>query len=161
MTIREATPNDIDGVWEIFEQVVKPGDTYAFDPDSSRDDMLKLWFAPTMRVYVAEENNKIWGTYFIKPNQAGLGAHIANCGYMVHPETRGRGLGKQLCGHSLVIAREMGYKGMQFNFVVSTNTTAVKLWQNLGFSIIGTIPGGFNHRQLGYVDAYIMFQKII
>lgn len=91
MTIREATPNDIAGVWEIFEQVVKPGDTYAFDPDSSRDDMLKLWFAPTMSVYVAEENNKILGTYFIKSNQVGLGAHIANCGYMVHPETRGRG----------------------------------------------------------------------
>lgn len=160
MTIREATLNDTNGIWEIFEQVVKPGDTYAFDPDSSRDDMLKLWFAPTMSVYVAEENNKILGTYFIKPNQVGLGAHIANCGYMVHAETRGRGLGKQLCEHSLVTARERGYKGMQFNFVVSTNTTAVKLWQNLGFSIIGTIPGGFKHRQLGYVDAYIMFQEI-
>jgi len=160
MIIREASLNDLDGVWEIFEQVIKTGDTYAFDPDSTKEDLPKLWFAPTMRVYVAEEDNKILGTYFIKPNQVGLGAHVANCGYMVHPDTRGRGLGKQLCEHSLLIAKESGFKGMQFNFVVSTNTTAVKLWQKLDFRIIGTIPKGFNHRQLGYVDAYIMFQEI-
>jgi len=111
-------------------------------------------------VYVAEENGKILGTYFIKPNQAGLGAHIANCGYMVHPEARGRGLGKQLFDHSWLVAKELDYKGMQFNFVVSTNRVAVKLWKKLGFKIIGTIPKGFNHQQLGYVDAYIMFREI-
>ena len=90
MTIRQATSNDHDGIWEIFEQVVKTGDTYAFDPDSQREDLSKLWFAPGMKVFVAEEDGKILGTYFIKPNQPGLGAHIANCGYMVHPEARGR-----------------------------------------------------------------------
>ncbi|MDN5284720.1 MAG: putative acetyltransferase YhhY [Mucilaginibacter sp.] len=160
MIIREAINNDLDGVWEIFGQVIKTGDTYAFDPNSQKEDLPKLWFAPTMKVYVAEEDGKILGTYFIKPNQTGLGAHIANCGYMVHPETRGRGLGKQLFDHSWRIAKEMDYKGMQFNFVVSTNTIAVKLWESLGFKIIGTIPKGFNHQQLGYVDAYIMFRKI-
>lgn len=160
MTIREATINDHDGIWEIFEQVIKPGDTYAFDPNSKREDLPKLWFAPGMKVYVAEENGKILGTYFIKPNQAGLGAHIANCGYMVHPEARGRGLGKQLFDHSWLVAKELDYKGMQFNFVVSTNRVAVKLWKKLGFKIIGTIPKGFNHQQLGYVDAYIMFREI-
>jgi len=160
MTIREATINDHDGIWEIFEQVIKPGDTYAFDPNSKREDLPKLWFALGMKVYVAEENGKILGTYFIKPNQAGLGAHIANCGYMVHPEARGRGLGKQLFDHSWLVAKELDYKGMQFNFVVSTNRVAVKLWKKLGFKIIGTIPKGFNHQQLGYVDAYIMFREI-
>jgi L-amino acid N-acyltransferase YncA len=160
MTIREATINDHDGIWEIFEQVIKPGDTYAFDPNSKREDLPKLWFAPGMKVYVAEKNGKILGTYFIKPNQAGLGAHIANCGYMVHPEARGRGLGKQLFDHSWLVAKELDYKGMQFNFVVSTNRVAVKLWKKLGFKIIGTIPKGFNHQQSGYVDAYIMFREI-
>ena len=160
MTIREATINDHDGIWEIFEQVIKPGDTYAFDPNSKRGDLPKLWFALGMKVYVAEENGKILGTYFIKPNQAGLGAHIANCGYMVHPEARGRGLGKQLFDHSWLVAKELDYKGMQFNFVVSTNRVAVKLWKKLGFKIIGTTPKGFNHQQLGYVDAYIMFREI-
>jgi ribosomal protein S18 acetylase RimI-like enzyme len=160
MTIREATDNDHDGIWKIFEQVVRVGDTYAFDPDTPKEDLPKLWFAPAMKVYVAEENGKISGTYFIKPNQPGLGAHIANCGYMVHPESRGRGLGKQLFDHSWLVAKESGYKGMQFNLVVSTNQIALQLWEKLGFRIIGTIPKGFNHLQLGYVDAYILFREI-
>ncbi|WP_183566792.1 GNAT family N-acetyltransferase [Mucilaginibacter sp. SP1R1] len=160
MTIREATPNDLDGIWEIFEIVIKSGDTYAFDPNTPKEDLPKLWLAPTMKVFVAEENGQILGTYFIKPNQVGLGAHIANCGYMVHPETRGRGVGKQLFDHSWLIAKEAGYTGMQFNFVVSTNTSAVKLWEKCGFKIIGTIPKGFKHQQLGYVDAYVMFREI-
>ena len=160
MIIRAATTNDHDGIWEVFEQVIRAGDTYAFNPDTPKEDLPKLWFAPGMKVYVAEENGKILGTYFIKPNQPGLGAHIANCGYMVHPEARGRGLGKQLFDHSWQVAKESGYKGMQFNFVVSTNQAAVQLWQKLSFKIIGVIPKGFNHRQLGYVDAYIMFREI-
>lgn len=160
MTIREATTTDHDGIWEIFEQVIKTGDTYAFDPDTSKEDLPKLWFAPGMKVFVAEDNGKILGTYFIKPNQPALGSHIANCGYMVHPETRGRGLGKQMFNHSWAVAKEYGYKGMQFNLVVSTNKIAVQLWEKLGFKIIGTIPKGFNHRQLGHVDAYIMFREM-
>jgi L-amino acid N-acyltransferase YncA len=160
MTIREATINDQEGVWEIFEQVIKTGDTYAFSPDTRKQDFPELWFAPGMKVYVAEENGKILGTYFIKPNQPALGSHIANCGYMVHPESRGRGLGKQLFDHSWIAAKELGYKGMQFNLVVSTNTIAVQLWLKQGFKIIGTVPKGFNHRKLGYVDAYIMFREI-
>jgi ribosomal protein S18 acetylase RimI-like enzyme len=160
MIIREAAINDLDAIWQIFEKVIKTGDTYVFDPDTPKEDLPKLWLAPAMKTYVAEENGKIAGTYFIKPNQAGLGAHIANCGYMVHPETRGNGIGRQLCEHSLVTASELGYKGIQFNLVVSTNIPAVKLWEKCGFKIIGTIPNGFNHQQLGYVDAYIMFKDI-
>ena len=113
-----------------------------------------------MKTYVAEEDGRVIGTYFIRPNQPGLGAHIANCGYMVHQATRGKGIGWQMCEHSLEIAKELGYTGMQFNIVVSTNTKAVELWKKLGFRIIGTIPGGFRHVELGYVDAHIMFREI-
>ena len=160
MVIREAMATDMDAIWEIFENVVNKGDTYAFAPGTSKDAFSTLWFGPAMKTFVAEEDGRIAGSYFIKPNQPGLGAHIANCGYMIHPDSRGKGIGGQLCEHSLQIARELGYKGMQYNMVVSTNTKAVELWKKFGFQIIGTIPGGFNHAKLGYVDAYIMFRTL-
>lgn len=160
MQIRPADNNDLDGIWEIFHQVIKSGDTYTFDPDTSKEDLPKYWLAPGMTVFVAEENGKILGTYFIKANQIGLGAHIANCGYMVHPEARGKGLGGQLCEHSQQYASEAGFRGIQFNIVVSTNETAVRLWKKCGFEIVGTTPKGFNHRSLGFVDSYIMFKEV-
>ena len=160
MTIREASANDLDAIWEIFEKFVNDGDTFAFAPGTSKEAFSNLWFAPAMKTFVAEESDHITGSYFIKPNQPGLGAHIANCGYIVHPAARGKGIGGKMCEHSLEIAKELGYRGMQFNIVVSTNTKAVALWQKLGFRIIGTIPGGFRHARLGYVDAYIMFMEI-
>jgi len=160
MTIREAAATDVEAVWGIFETVVNGGDTYAFAPGTTKDEFLNIWFAPTMKTYVAEANEQIIGSYFMKPNQPGLGAHIANCGYMVHPDVRGKGTGGKMCEHSLKIAKELGYKGMQYNLVVSTNTKAVELWKKLGFRIIGAIPGGFRHIHLGYVDAYIMFREI-
>jgi ribosomal protein S18 acetylase RimI-like enzyme len=161
MDIRPAEEKDTDGIWKIFEIVIKSGDTYAFDPNTTKEIFPQYWLANNMRTFVAIEDDKVLGTYFIKPNQVGLGAHIANCGYMVHPEARGNGLGKSLCEHSLLKAKELGYIGMQFNLVVSTNETAVKLWKKLGFKVIGTTPNGFNHSKLGYVDAYIMYREII
>ena len=160
MLIRQATPADLDAIWEIFERVVATGDTFAFSPVTKKAELPGLWLAPAMDTFVAESDGKIVGSYFIKPNQPGLGAHIANCGYMVHPGCRGKGIGGELCRHSLQIAKVLGYRGMQFNRVVSTNTGAVALWQRLGFRIIGTVPGGFNHQKLGYVDAFIMFREI-
>ncbi len=160
MIIREALTTDVDAIWEIFHHVVKTGDTYAFDPDTSKEAFKSLWFAPNMKTYVSEQDGVITGSYFIKPNQPGLGAHIANCGYMVHLDARGQGIGGKLCEHSLKIAKALGYRGMQYNIMVSTNTKAVELWKKFGFSIIGTIPGGFKHIQLGFVDAYIMFREI-
>jgi len=161
MTIREATINDTDAIWEIFEHVVKLGDTYAFDPDTPKADLPKYWFAPGMKSFVAEEGGNIIGSYFIKPNQPGLGNHIANCGYMVHPDARGKGVGGKLCSHSIAVAPVLGYKGIQFNLVVSTNTGAKRIWEQHGFKVIGTIPKGFKHKQLGFVDAYIMFLEIL
>ncbi|MEQ9404389.1 MAG: N-acetyltransferase [Cyclobacteriaceae bacterium] len=158
--IREATNQDHDNVWTIFSEVIRSGDTYVFAPDTPREDLDKLWFAPYMRTFIFEDDHKILGTYFIKPNQSGLGSHIANAGYMVHPEAHGKGIGKQLCEHSLETAKVLGYKAMQFNIVVSTNEVAVSLWEKYGFTIIGTIPNGFNHQQLGLVDAYIMHRDL-
>jgi len=160
MNIREATEKDIKAIWVIFKIVVQSGDTFAFAPDTNFAEMQKIWFAPGMNTFVAEENGKITGSYFIKPNQPGLGSHIANCGYIVDPVERGKGIASQMCAHSMEIAKTLGYKGMQYNLVVSTNVKAVKLWEKCGFKIIGIIPGGFNHQEFGYVDAFIMFHPI-
>lgn len=160
MHIRKAIDQDRHEVWEIFTAVIQTGDTYVFAPDTPKEDLDKIWFAPYMETYVLEDNGEILGTYVIKPNQIDLGSHIANGSYMVHPKAQGRGIGNLLCEHSLIEAKRFGFKAMQFNIVVSTNKVAVKLWQKHGFEIIGTIPEGFNHLELGYVDAYIMFKKL-
>jgi ribosomal protein S18 acetylase RimI-like enzyme len=160
MHIRKAIDQDRHEVWEIFTAVIQTGDTYVFAPDTPKEDLDKIWFAPYMETYILEDEGEILGTYVIKPNQIDLGSHIANGSYMVHPKAQGRGIGNLLCEHSLVEAKRFGFKAMQFNIVVSTNKVAVKLWQKHGFEIIGTIPDGFNHLELGYVDAYIMFRKL-
>lgn len=160
MEIRPATQQDYDSVWEIFSKVIQTGDTYAFDPQTPKADLQKHWFTSPIQTFVAEEDHQILGTYIMKPNQVGLGNHIANCGYMVHPDARGKGIGSLLCRHSMQIAKEQGYQAMQFNIVVSTNLNAVKLWQKNGFTIIGTTPNGFRHLQLGLVDTYIMYRPL-
>ncbi|MEO1050997.1 MAG: GNAT family N-acetyltransferase [Bacteroidota bacterium] len=160
MLIRKANVNDYDKVWEIFEQVIKTGDTYVFRPDTPKSDLPKLWFTDQMDTYVAEDGDEILGTYMMKPNQIDLGSHVANCGYMVHPKAQGRGIGKEMCQHSIETARANGFKAMQFNIVVSTNTHAVTLWKKFGFDIIGVVPNGFNHQQLGFVDTYIMYKTL-
>ena len=160
MIIREASQSDYEQVWEIFQYVIKTGNTYVYYPETKKEDLAKLWFAPNMKTYVAEENNRILGTYILKPNQIDLGSHVANCGYMVHPKAQGKGIGKALCEHSLNAAKEMGFKSMQFNMAVSTNEGAVRLWKKLGFRIIGTVPEGFMHISKGYVDAFIMFKEL-
>ncbi len=160
MKIREATQRDYDSVWDIFSSVIRTGDTYVFDPNTRKDALSKHWFASYMKTYVAEEQGDVVGTYIIKPNQIDLGSHIANCSYMVHPKAQGKGVGNALCEHSLETARKLGYRAIQFNIVVSTNQVAVRLWEKHGFRIIGTIPNGFNHTTLGYVDAYIMYREI-
>lgn len=160
MIIRKAKETDYDGVWKIFSSVIKTGDTYVFSSDTPKSSLQAYWFADVMDTFVAVENDEIVGTYFMKPNQVGLGNHIANCGYMVSPNHRGKGIGGMLCEHSLQFAKEKGYYGIQFNIVVSTNKVAVDLWQKLGFRIIGTTPKGFRHQELGLVDSYIMFREV-
>jgi len=158
--VRESLAEDTEAIWEIFHSVVRSGDTYPFDPETTRDDLPRLWLAAYMHTYVAERDGEIVGTYVLKQNMPGLGGHVANGSYMVHPAAQGQGVGRAMCGHSLAEARRLGFKAMQFNLVVSTNTAAVELWKKMGFSIVGTLPKAFNHQTLGYVDAYVMYQRL-
>ncbi|MBN7815822.1 GNAT family N-acetyltransferase [Algoriphagus pacificus] len=153
--------NDLDGIWEIFSKVIQTGDTYVFDPKTPKEKLSDLWFASSMDTFVLEnESGKIAATYFIKPNQIDLGNHIANCGYMVHPDEQGNGYGSMLCEHSIQFAKQKGYLGIQFNIVISTNHAAIHLWKKHGFEIIGTTPKGFRHSQLGFVDTFVMFLNL-
>ncbi len=158
--IRKANKDDMERIWKIFSQVVQSGDTYVFDPQTPEDDLNEYWFGSNMDTFVLEAGSEILGTYIIKPNQPGLGSHIANCSYMVHPQARGKGMGQLLGEHSIQFAKAKNYLGIQFNVVVSTNTAAIALWQKLGFQIIGTTPNGFRHEKLGLVDTYIMYRPV-
>jgi ribosomal protein S18 acetylase RimI-like enzyme len=160
-TIRSATPTDHDAIWNIFRAVVAPGDTYFFEPTIGREDALGYWCALANRCFVAESEGEVVGTYILKANHAGLGSHVANAAFMVAPDCRGAGIGRSMGEHALWQARRLGFRAMQFNFVVSTNEPAVRLWQALGFRIVGTLPGAFRHAQRGFVDAYVMFRSLV
>lgn len=158
LTIRRATEADWDDIWPIFHAVVQRGDTYTYDPETTYEEGRALWMPPQGATYVACRGEQVVGTYLLKPNQPGLGSHVANAGYMVDAREAGRGVGRAMCEHSLEEARRAGYLAMQFNFVVSTNTRAVALWQTMGFRIAGTLPRAFRHTTLGLVDAYVMYR---
>jgi L-amino acid N-acyltransferase YncA len=158
--IRRARPADAESIWQIYHSVVAGGDTYAYDPDTSREQALGIWMASDVLTYVAEHEGQIAGTYILRANQPGLGRHVANAAFMVAPEARSRGMGRAMGEHCLDEARRLGFRAMQFNLVVSTNQAAVALWQKLGFEIVGRLPGAFKHRQLGYVDAYVMYRSL-
>ncbi len=158
MFIRKASEADFEGIWPIFQSVVAKGDTYVFSPETTRDDAFAYWFGPGVSSYVAEADGRIVGMCKLIANQRDLGAHVANASFMVDSGARGRGVGEALGRHCLDEARKAGFKAMQFNFVVSTNTGAVELWKKLGFRIVGTLPGAFRHASLGYVDAYVMYR---
>ena len=158
MNIREATELDFDEIWTIFHEVVSIGDTYAYPPDTSKQDALKIWIHAPRKTFVIEEDNKILGTYYIKTNQNGPGDHVCNCGYMVSSVARGKGLATMMCEHSQKIALELGYKAMQFNFVTTTNESAVRLWDKLGFETVGRLPKAFNHPEKGLVDTLVMYK---
>ena len=161
LEIRAATEADHDAIWDIFHVIVAAGDTYAFKPEMSRNDALAYWFRAGTRPYVAENDGRVVGTYILKPNQAGAGSHVANAAFMVAPDTRGLRVGRKMGEHCLGEARRLGFRAMQFNFVVSTNEAAIRLWKRLGFNIVGTLPGAFQHPEKGYVDVYIMFRSLL
>ena len=157
MDIRRATDDDHIGVWEILEPVFRAGDTYTIDADISRADALAYWFDVQKQTFVAEADGQIIGTYYIRANQAGGGAHVCNCGYMTHPAARGQGVARAMLEHSLDLAPRIGYRAMQYNFVVSTNTRAVQTWQRYGFDIVGTLPMAFHHPQMGLLWKLIVY----
>ena len=158
MNIREATENDFDAIWPIFNEIVSIGDTYAYPKETTKSEALKIWMQVPRKTYVVEDNNQILGTYYIKTNQAGPGDHVCNCGYMVSSKARGKGLATAMCEHSQKVAIELGYKAMQFNFVASSNEGAVRLWNKLGYKPVGHLPKAFNHPVQGYIDALVMYK---
>jgi len=162
MKIRLATEADRDAVWNIFREVVAAGDTYALDSNISREDALAYWFASGTHTYVAEQSAVgVAGTYILRPNQLGGGSHVANAGFMVSASARGQGIGREMAEHCLDEARRFGFRAMQFNYVISTNTAAIRLWQDLGFEIVGTLPDAFHHPEKGYVDVYVMYRSLV
>lgn len=161
MNIRPITDADFDQVWPIIREVVQAQETYAFDPEMDRDTAWRLWVELPTATYVAERDGQILGSYYIKPNAAGPGDHVCNCGYMVAPAARGQGVAGRLCAHSLEVARERGFEAMQFNSVVASNTVAIALWQKHGFRIVGTLPRAYRHRSLGHVDCHVMYRSLL
>lgn len=161
--IRPFEPPDWEQVWAILEPVFRAGETYAFPRDMSAERARIAWTTESRTPFVAldEGSGRIVGTYFVKPNFEGPGSHVCNCGYVVSEHARGRGVASLMCEHSQREAASRGYRAMQFNLVVSTNEAAVRLWKNLGFEIVGTVPEAFHHPRLGYVDAYVMYKRLV
>lgn len=160
LTIRAAAASDAAAIWKILEPVLSAGETYALPRDWSREEALAYWRLDHHEVFVAEDGGDVVGSYYLRANQNGGGSHVANCGYMTAVEASGRGIARAMCAHSLAHAKSRGFRAMQFNFVVSTNQRAVRLWQNFGFKIVGRLPEAFLHPDTGYTDAYVMYRLL-
>ena len=160
MVVRPATDSDREAIWAVLEPMIRAGETYPLPRDMSKDEALAWWFSPEKEPFVWEENGAVLGTYFLKANQQGGGAHVANCGYVTSVAAQGRGIARAMCLHSLERAKERGFRAMQFNFVVSSNKRAVKLWSSLGFETVGRLPLVFKHPILGFVDALVMVRQL-
>ena len=161
MIIRLFESTDWPAVWDIIRPVFREGETYPMSPDIAEDEARQVWIDTPTFTYVAEERNgAIVGTYYIRPNQPGLGSHVCNCGYIVAAEARGRGIASDMCVHSQQEAFTCGYRAMQFNLVVSTNAASIHLWKKHGFTVVGTLPRAFQHARLGYVDALVVCKEL-
>lgn len=158
--IRPATPEDASAIWAIIGPTIRAGETYALDRDMDEARALAYWLGPDRETFVAVEDGRVVGTYYLRANQPGGGSHVANCGYMTDAAATGRGIARRMAGDSLERARSRGFRAMQFNFVVSSNERAVRLWQSLGFEIVGRLPEAFRHPREGYVDALVMFRNL-
>ena len=162
LQFRTFAPADWPALWALLEPVLRAGETFPHDPAIREEDARVAWVEQSRLVMVAEDAaGALVGSYYLRPNTLALGAHVANAGYVVAGPCRRQGIGSRLCQHSLRAARRMGFRAMQFNLVVSTNTAGIRCWQRNGFQLVGTLPGAFRHRQLGYVDALVMFQELV
>lgn len=161
INMRALEEADWPAVWELMRPIIRAGETYPYALDMTSDEARGMWIDVTTATYVAEsEAQEILGTYYIKANQPTLGAHVANCGYMVAENARGRGVGSMMCEHSQQEALRLGFRAMQYNLVVKSNAASVHLWQKMGFGIVGELPGAFHHPRHGYVDAYVMYKEL-
>jgi len=160
--IRRYEASDWATVWPLLQSTFAAADTYMFAPQSPEAEIHRAWVEVPTATYVAcDSDDRVVGTYYLKPNQPGLGAHVCNCGYVVAPEAAGRGIATAMCEHSEAEARAHGFRAMQFNSVVVTNERAVRLWQRQGFAIVGRVPGAFHLRGRDYVDALVMFKQLV
>ncbi len=160
MRFRPAHSGDHSAIWAIIGPTIRAGETYALPRDMSEADALAYWTGADRETFVAEADGGIVGTYYLRANQAGGGAHVANCGFMTAAQASGRGVARAMCAHALAGANERGFRAMQFNFVVSTNARAVRLWESFGFAIVGRLPGAFSHPREGFVEALVMFRAL-
>jgi L-amino acid N-acyltransferase YncA len=162
LQIRPFEAADWPAVWALLEPVFRAGETFPHDPAISEAEAQVTWVEQSQAVMVAvDASGALVGTYYLRPNSLALGAHVANAGYVVAEQARRQGIGSRLCQHSLQAAQRLGFRAMQFNLVVSTNNAGIRCWQRNGFRVIGRLPGAFRHRQLGYVDALVMFQGLV
>ncbi len=162
MQIRLYGADDWPAVWGLLEAMFRVGETFPHDPPISEAEAQVAWVEQSQAVMVAvDPAGAVLGTYYLTPNSLRLGAHVTNAGYGVAEHCGRQGIGSRLCQHSLQAARRLGFREMQFNLVVSTNNAGIRYWQRNGFQVVGTLPGVFRHRQLGYVDALVMFQGLV
>ena len=161
LSIRPATAEDADAVWTILRPAVEAGDTFCADPTGGREGALAYFWPATATVWIAEDGGEALGCYYLRPNQTGNGAHVCNAGYCTTPAARGRGVARAMLEHSLDTARAEGYRAMQYNFVVATNTRAIDTWERADFAVVGRLPGAFRHPERGYVDALVMFKTLV
>lgn len=162
LLIRPAREADWPGIWTVFEPIVRDGETYPLDPHLDEAGARAYWFAPDKTIFVADDPAQgIIGSYYLKPNSTGPAAHVCNAGYIVHPAARGRGVAQALCRHSIEEARRRGYRAMQYNLVISTNDRAVRLWQHMGFTVVGALSGAFRRPNGDYVDALVMYMSLV
>lgn len=159
MKIRSFEERDQAALWSMLEPVFRAGDTYAIDPEISRDDALTYWTAAPHRAFMAEDGETL-GSYYIQPNQGGGGAHVCNCGFVTSPAAQGKGVARAMLAHALEEAKASGFLAMQFNFVVESNARAVTTWERAGFEIVGRLPKAFRHPQLGLKDALVMYRML-
>jgi ribosomal protein S18 acetylase RimI-like enzyme len=160
LTVRAARAGDADAIWRVLEPMIRDGETYPFPRDMSREAALDYWRKPEHEVFVAEDADGIHGTYFLRANGIAGVAHVANCGYVTGPWSWGKGIARAMCAHSFARARERGFRAMQYNFVVASNTRAVQLWKDFGMQIVGVVPDAFLHPTLGYVNALVMYRAL-
>lgn len=158
--VRVAGSADRNAIWTILQPIIRAGETYALPRNWTEEQALAYWFSAENTVFVAESDGEVVGTYCLRANQKGGGSHVANCGYVTASWAAGLGVARAMCAHSLDHAKAQGYRAMQFNFVISSNERAVRLWQSFGFEITGRLPRAFLHPVLGYVDAFVMYREL-
>ena len=160
VSITPYTPDQADALWAILQPAFRAGDIYTIDPQIRAADAVSYWSGEGREVWMVVTEAGPLGTYYIRPNQGGGGSHVCNCGFVTHPDARGRGIARAMLAHALGRAKEIGYRAMQFNFVIANNTRAVATWERAGFDVVGRLPGAFNHPTDGYVDALVMYKSL-